>query len=87
MDDHRESEEGDCIAALAGAARAPDAMRVLLDAVRHVIVNDGRHIRHIDTAPGNVRRHQHIVFTLPESLQPCLTLVLQITITSTTRLA
>ena len=41
-----------------GAARAPDAMDVILRMLRHVVVDDVAHVRDVEPARGDVRGHE-----------------------------
>ena len=44
-------------------------VRVLLNGVRHVVVDHQRHVCHVDTAARHIGGHQHVVLALAEALQ------------------
>ena len=50
-------------ALLAGAARAANAVGVVLVFLRHVVVDDGVHVRNINATGGHVGGHQHADLT------------------------
>ena len=76
-------EEGDRDAGAPGAARPPDAVRVVLDRVRHVVVDHHGHVGHVDAAAGDVGGDQHAVQAVAEALKPLLALVLRAAMTGT----
>ena len=59
------------------AARAPDAMDVILRMLRHVVVDDVAHVRDVQPARGNVRGHQHLKPAGAEALQRLFALLLR----------
>ena len=54
-------EEGDCLAALAGAARATDPVGVVLDGLGHVVVEDEGHVLDVDASPSHVCGHENVL--------------------------
>ena len=74
---YREGQEGDSIALLASAPCAPNAVSVILNAVRHVVVDDAGDVLDVNAAPCHVCGHQDRVLALLEPGQPCFTLILQ----------
>jgi hypothetical protein len=60
---------------VARGLRAPGAansVHVILRVLRHIVIDYVRHIRNIQPARGNVRGHQHLVLSVPESSQRLL---------------
>jgi hypothetical protein len=49
-------------------------MHIGVDRLRHIIVNDVRNVPHIETACGEVGRHQDLKRAAPEALEGRLTL-------------
>lgn len=60
-----QSEEGDGHTLATGASGTADAVRVVLNVVGHVVVDDQRHVRHVDTAARHVRRDEAVVRAVP----------------------
>ena len=54
---------------MVGPARATDAVDVILRILRDVEVDDVRHAGDVETAGGEIRRHQHLVKAGLETLQ------------------
>ena len=52
-------DQGDGLAAVLCARRTTDAVDIVLGVMRHVVVDDQRHIRHVDTARDDIRSNQH----------------------------
>ena len=71
-----EGEEGDGNSLLASTACTPNTMRVLLDAVGHIIVDNQRDIWDINTPSGHICSHQDVILLLPEALDAGLTSIL-----------
>ncbi len=65
------------LAGLLGAAGAPDAMRVRVGGVGHVIVDDVRNAQHVDAARRDVGGNHDAVFAGPEAVQRRLPLILR----------
>merc|ERR1719198_772288 len=57
---------GDALAA--GATRAADAVRVALDVLRHVVVDDVLDALDVDAAPRDVGRHQNLLLAALEAV-------------------
>mmetsp|Transcript_15769 Transcript_15769/g.37678 ORF Transcript_15769/g.37678 Transcript_15769/m.37678 type:complete len:349 (-) Transcript_15769:826-1872(-) len=70
-------DEGRSVPIVARAPGTADAMHVVLDLVRHVVVDHHRHIRDVDAARAHVRRHQHLLLARPERPQRRLSLRLR----------
>ena len=56
----------DGFAAVLRAGRSADTVDIVFRVMRHVIIDDQRHIRHVDTARHHIRRHQHIDLAVSE---------------------
>lgn len=54
--------EGGSNARLAAAPCAPDAMHIVLDLVRHIIIDDVLDVGEVQSLAGHVCCHQHILF-------------------------
>jgi len=52
-----------------GTRGAPDAMHVILDRVRQIVVDHALNSGHVDAASGDVRRDQDAVTAAAESFQ------------------
>ena len=61
-----------------GASGTTNSVRVEIDCIGHVIIHDERHVGDIDTPSCNVRRHEHIIFVLLESVDRRLALLLRL---------
>lgn len=72
------AEEGEGDAALAGTAGTADTVRVRLDVVGHVEVDDERDVGHVDAAARQVRRDQHVRLALAHRQQGRLALLLRL---------
>ena len=59
-----------------GPPRPADAVDVVLILLRHVEVEDGVHIVHVDAPAGHVRGHEHMELALPELGHDLLPLLL-----------
>src|ERR1035441_6004088 len=68
--------DGEGVAGMLRPARAPDAMDVILRMLRHVVVNDVAHVRDVQPARGDVRRHEHFKSSVAEPLERLLTFLL-----------
>jgi len=68
--------EGKRISGTRSTARAADAVRVIIDSARHIVIDDVRYPGDIDAAGGNIGSHQDAKCTVSEPVQRCLTLVL-----------
>src|SRR5579862_5731840 len=62
-------DQGDRVAALAGAAGPADAVHVVVGVVRNVVVEDMADIGDVQTARGDVRGHQQLQLALAESVE------------------
>lgn len=51
-------------------------MRVVLNRLRHIVVEHQRHVLDVDTASGHVRRHQDVACSVFERVQGVLTRLL-----------
>ena len=69
-------DEGHGLAAILSACGSSDTMDVILGVVGHVVVDDERYVRHIDTACHDIGRHQHCYLTVTEIQHHLITLVL-----------
>jgi hypothetical protein len=70
-------EERDRNACAAGTARSPDAVRVVLDRVRHVVVDHHGDVRDVDASAGDVGGDQDAVQPVAEALEALLALILR----------
>ena len=61
---------------LFGAARPADAVDVVLVLLRHLVVEHGVHIVHVDAAAGHIRCHEHPELSVAEPLHDLLPLAL-----------
>ena len=64
-------EEGDGLAALAGAARATDPVGVVLDGLGHVVVEDEGDVLDVDASARHVRGHEDVLWGRGESIHYC----------------
>ena len=64
--------ERDGDAAVSGAAGASDAVHVVFRLVGHVVVDDVRQLADVQTARGDVRRHEHADLALLEAVERVL---------------
>ena len=71
----RHQREG--VAQRVDAARATDAVHVVLGRVRHVVVDDVRDVGDVDAARGDVGRHQHLHLAAAQVGQRALALSLR----------
>ena len=69
--------DGEGVAAVLRAARAANAMDVILRMLRHVVVDDVAHVRDVQSARGDVRGDEHFVFAFAETLQGLLAFLLR----------
>mmetsp|Transcript_4354 Transcript_4354/g.18531 ORF Transcript_4354/g.18531 Transcript_4354/m.18531 type:complete len:317 (+) Transcript_4354:1126-2076(+) len=60
------------------ASGAPDAVRVVLDGERKLVVHNQVDVFHVDAAPGDVRRHEHVALASLEPAQSLLARVLRL---------
>merc|ERR1712159_834556 len=60
-------QQTNCKASLASPTRPTDAVRVVLNVVGHVVVDDGLDVGNVDTTPSNVSRNENIIATLTEA--------------------
>lgn len=60
------AEKGGGEASLAGAARAPDTVHVVVDVGGQVVVDDVADVRNVETASGDVCGHEDRSATGPE---------------------
>ena len=51
-------------------------MDIVLRIMRHIVVDDQRHIRHIDAAGNHIGRYQHVYLSVPEIEHHLIALVL-----------
>jgi hypothetical protein len=56
-----------------GTAGAADAMHIVVDRVRHIIVNDVRNVPHIEPTGRDVGCHQDLEGAAPETIERRLT--------------
>ena len=68
--------DGEGVAACLRAARAPDAMDVILRMLRHVVVDDVAHVRDVESARGDVRGDEHFKSSVAETLERLLAFAL-----------
>ena len=59
-------DERDSFAAVLRTRCSADAMDVILGVMRHIEIDDQRHIRHVYSAGDDIRRHQHIYLAVSE---------------------
>lgn len=57
-----------------GTRRAPDAMHVILDGVRQIVVDHAADPGDVDAAGGNVGRNQDAIAAMPEAVERLATL-------------
>ena len=61
------TQEGDCSSRLSSACCSPNPMGVEIQSCGHVVVDDQRHIWHIDTTASHICGNEDIVVSLPEA--------------------
>ena len=69
--------EGESFSGMAGAPRASDAVRVGVDRVGHVKVDDMRYFGHVDAARGDVGGNQNVVLAVAEARNGLLSPILR----------
>ena len=69
-------QEGDRLAGLARAPRPPDPVRVRVDGLGHVVVDDEADVLDVDAAPRHVGGHQDVLGAGLQTRQGELTLLL-----------
>ena len=60
------ADQRQCLAAVLCARCTPDTMHVVFRRMRHIVIDDQRHISHINTSRDDVCRHQHTYLTVLE---------------------
>ena len=71
------NHDGKGVAAVFRAARAPDAMDVVLGMLRDVVVDDMADVRDVQSARGDVGGDEHLEFTFTKTFQRLLAFLLR----------
>ncbi len=70
-------EEGDGSPGATGSGCPADAVRIQVEGLRHVVVDDQGHIQDVDATARDIGGHQDIILLLPEAQQAGFSLILQ----------
>ena len=69
--------ESECFSSFCSPARTADSMRVCVNRVRHIEVNHMGDVGYVDTARGDVRSHEDVIFAITKTIDRLLPLVLR----------